>query len=217
MLFVLPAWLGLEFARRFFALSTHWAHNEQTLTHAAGLVFAHRGAPIRHLQHLAKDLAQRAKDDNDKDRNTLAWLVLESFDLPHDDTDNHWQFSGIEGDGWRALRLSAAHLDTLATIEPLKRLLPRSALVRSLRSLATNRGSADLELLQNSYASTYEALDEAGRVLLSEFWKAFGATWETHPSAPPTPDAAPLTTLLNLWDYLLPTAPAPFSCEVDHA
>lgn len=217
LLFVLPAWLGLEFARRFFALSADWTHGGQALTHAAGLVFAHRGAPIRHLQHLAKGLAQRAKDDDDTHRSTLAWLVLESFDTTHDDIDTHWQLSGIPGDGWRTLRLDEARLDILTKVEALKPRLPRSALIRSLRSLAAGSGSTDLDLLKNAYASTHEALDDAGRTTLADVWHAFGATWQAQPSEPPAADAAPLTTLLTLWDYLQPAAPVTSDCEAKHA
>jgi len=217
LLFVLPAWLGLEFARRFFALSAGWAHGGHALTHAAGLVFAHRGAPIRHLQHLAKDLAQRAKDDGDKHRNTLAWVVLESFDTTGDELDTHWQKCGIPGDGWRTLRLDEPRLDILAEIEALKPLLPRSALIRSLRSLAAGRGGDELTLLQNAYASTHEALDATGRATLARFWQAFDATWQAQPSEPRTTDAAPLTALLTLWDYLLPPAPMTLTAEAPHA
>ena len=198
--------------------ATRLAKNENTPPFRfRSFLFAHRGAPIRHLQHLAKGLAQRAKDDGDKHRNTLAWVVLESFDTTGDELDTHWQLSGIPGDGWRTLRLDEPRLDILARIEAIKPLLPRSALIRSLRSLAAGSGSADLELLKNAYASTHEALDDAGRATLARFWQAFEANWQAQPSEPPTADAAPLTALLTLWDYLLPPAPMPDTAEAQHA
>lgn len=217
MLFVLPAWLGLEFAQRFFALTGGWAHAGQHLTHAAGLVFAHRGTPIRRLQHLAKELAQRAKNDGDTLRNNVAWLVLESFDTTADDIDTYWQTSGIATQGWQAVRLDTLRLECLARLEALKPRLPRSALIRALRSLAAGQGREELELLQNTYASTDSALDNPGRQIISEFWSLFGAHWQPAPTEPPSADTVPLTVLLTLWDYLLPAAPVTTSHELSHA
>lgn len=75
----------------------------------------------------------------------------------------------------------------------------------------------DLELLQNAYASTDEALDASERQLLADFWNAFGATWQPALTEPPVSDGAPLTTLLTLWDYLLPDAPETSVREANHA
>lgn len=211
LLFVLPGWLGLDFARCFFEISADWRHEGKPLSHAAGLVLAHHNAPIRQLQHLAKHLAEQAKDDGDKDRDTLSWVVLESFDTTGDDLQRYWQKSAVEdpsqpGAGWRKLRLKAEQLAALSACEPLKALLPRSALVRTLRSLAAGSAEAELSLIQSAYASTHAALDEAQSAILARLWTAFGTTWQPKPTAPPWADAVPLTALLNLWDYLQPAA-----------
>lgn len=204
MLFLLPAWLGLEFAQKFFAFTADWNYGGKPLKHAAGLVMAKHSAPISQLQKLAKKLAENGKAD--KKINSLSWIVLESFDHAGDEMDDYWQRAGIAADGWQKLLLTPEKIAALRAVAPLKDLLPRSAMVRVLRSLAAGKGEEELPLLQNSYESAHAAVDDAQRADLEALWQAFGLTWQRKPETVPADDAIAWTALLELWDYLTPDA-----------
>ena len=106
LIWVVPAWLGWEVAAFFFAHTKDWSFTatakdgtriSEELTHSAGLVFASVKAPIQRLKKLAQNLAQLAKDTIEdrgiekRERNLLAYDVLESFDFPSGDIDANWK------------------------------------------------------------------------------------------------------------------------------
>ncbi|MCI5126417.1 MAG: hypothetical protein D3925_18550, partial [Candidatus Electrothrix sp. AR5] len=86
IIWVVPAWQGWWLLKTFYELAEEYlnANRSKPLKHAAGLVFCHHNAPIKPIEALAKDLADGfAKKDRDK--NLIAYQVLESFD--HAGTD----------------------------------------------------------------------------------------------------------------------------------
>ncbi|SER16333.1 hypothetical protein SAMN05421690_101067 [Nitrosomonas sp. Nm51] len=214
-LFLIPAWLGLEFTQKFFELTQDWKYlpdsnenNAQKLTHAAGLVFASHAAPISQLQKLAKKLADYGKD-TDKTQNTVSWIVLESFDHAGDNMDDYWQRSGIAQNGWQQLLLTQTKLQQLRqTLIPLKDILPRSAIVRVLRSLAAGKVGDEMELLRRSYESVQTAIEEAGmKGAFENLWETITHNaWQSSPTSIPPEDAVAWTLLMELWDYILPDA-----------
>ena len=202
MLFLLPAWLGLEFAQQFFALTAGWKHGNTMLTHAAGIVFASHSAPISQLQKLAKNLAEQGKRF-DRGQNTLSWIVLESFDRVGDNLDGYWERNGIMGSGWEKLLLTPKKLADLRFVIPgLKDELPRSAMVRVLCSLAASKTQNEIGLLQRSYQSTDQALGESKKPFEALWQSLCGSTWQSKPDSIPESDAVAWTVLLELWDYL---------------
>jgi hypothetical protein len=82
-LLVVPAWKGWEVAQHF--LKHHATisifEGTQKLTHAGGLVFCGAKTPMVRVRGLAQQLADWAKD-KDRDKNSLAYLVLESIEYP---------------------------------------------------------------------------------------------------------------------------------------
>lgn len=227
LLFLLPAWLGLQFAEKFFAFTADWHYASQPLTHAAGLVFAKHSTPISQLQKLAKQLADHGKTETRKAQNSLSWVVLESFDHTGDQIDKFWERNGIPENGWDRLLLTAERLADLRAMEPLKEALPRSAMVRALRSIATGQQADEHKLLQSTYQSTEQSLTQQQQETLARLWQAFGSQWQsqlpandkTGPWAQEHTDwaareAVPWTALLELWDYLLPNAPADAAEEI---
>ncbi len=91
MLFVLPAWLGFELIHYFFDKTKDWKIDEQSLTHAAGMVFCSAKTPIRNIQELAKSLADTLKEveatqslnnKSGRDQNAWSYIILESIDYP---------------------------------------------------------------------------------------------------------------------------------------
>lgn len=221
LLFLMPAWLGLEFSERFFALTADWTYGGDQLSHAAGLVFAKHSTPISQLQKLAKQLAEHGKTETRKGENTLSWVVLESFDHTGDSMENFWARNGIADQGWDKLLLTADRLVTLRATEALKDALPRSAMVRALRILATGCPSAERKLLQSTYRSTEQSLTKEQLDTLARLWALFGASWsnqlpeDASLSAWAAAEAVPWTALLELWDYLLPNAPVLKSMTIE--
>jgi hypothetical protein len=83
MLFVVPAWDGLQLVERFLNATSRWQSPPDPgnrLTHAMGLVFCHSNTPIARVRQLAKTLGDQAKADAGRDANGLHAVVLESFD-----------------------------------------------------------------------------------------------------------------------------------------
>lgn len=79
LIFVVPAWQGWWLAERFFSLTAGWRFENTDLTHGASLIFCHHNAPIHRVKNLAWQLAELAKE-KDREKNLLAYQVLESFD-----------------------------------------------------------------------------------------------------------------------------------------
>lgn len=94
--FVLPAWLGWEFAQRFFDVTKAWkfsvepAKTAEALTHAAGLVFCHHKTPIGRIRDLARELADGVKVSA-PNQNAFDYLVLESLDFPAQSIAEYWK------------------------------------------------------------------------------------------------------------------------------
>ncbi|MDU9049449.1 MAG: hypothetical protein Q3M30_11390 [Candidatus Electrothrix sp. Rat3] len=89
IIWVVPAWQGWWLLQTFYELADKYIHHPQKdepLKHAAGLVFCHDKAPIKPIEALAKSLADGfAKAGENREKNMIAYQVLESFD--HAGTD----------------------------------------------------------------------------------------------------------------------------------
>lgn len=136
-LFVVPAWLALELAQLFFQAmqSLQWKGN--SLTFSSALVIAHHNAPIARLEALAKyGIAEQGKRGDQHDRNSLNWIVLESFDHAGADLDGYWQARGLPGIGWSHMALGPSQLTVLVDKgDAIKKSLPRASLYRALHIL----------------------------------------------------------------------------------
>lgn len=80
IILVVPAWQGWDVARMFLDRSVDWTIGGDSLHHALGLVFCNHKAPIHRVTALARALADHAKEAVGRDRSSLAYQVLESFD-----------------------------------------------------------------------------------------------------------------------------------------
>lgn len=222
-MFVLPAWLGLEAAQKVFSECLVPDDNGTPLTHSVGLVFAHHNAPIAPLQSLAKQLAERGKDEAFKHQNSLHWMVLESFDGAGEKLDSYWQHRDLASVKWADMRLNTDQLDTLLNCAPtaLKH-VPRTSVFQALRLLraqckGTDQSDDHKNLLLRQYSNVQQAIGHGGaaHTAWTELWK------QLHPEPWPEPlldakDAqshlSAWLTLVELWDYL-PASPAAQSEE----
>ena len=87
--FVMPSWLGVEFARKFFDEWTKdWkAPSRAPLTFGAGLVFCNYKTPIRQARKMAKIMAEEAKGaigsaEIEKQTHVLQIEAFESISMP---------------------------------------------------------------------------------------------------------------------------------------
>jgi hypothetical protein len=78
LMLVVPAWKGWETLARFYSESKEWKFKGKHLKHASGIVFCHYNSPIHRIKELARELAEAAKKD--RNRNIFNYEVLESFD-----------------------------------------------------------------------------------------------------------------------------------------
>lgn len=97
-LLVVPAWKGWDVTQRFLIQhAPHFAFigdngAKRTLTHAGGLVFCGANTPIARIRDLARSLADLIKDRKDnKNRNSFAYLVLESIDYPANEIESYFK------------------------------------------------------------------------------------------------------------------------------
>lgn len=210
LMFVVPAWCGLELADRFFSamasLRDPNGDPNKPLTHAAGLVFAHRSAPIGRLQSLAWHLAEKGKaDDKQKNLDTLTWVVLESFDHAGADLDGYlasrYPIAAVRPT-WARLQLTPPLLTALRNQMPaLRNMLPRSQIVRAVERLVDGRQSSD-RLLRRSYhaigtADESDAFASLWLALTDHQWSGLPATEASTLEV----DLAAWTVMLELWDY----------------
>jgi len=81
-IWVVPAWRGWETLSLFYDVSSEWSFEGRRLYHAAGIVFCNHKAPIHGITHLARTIADDAKEEEEgnRDKNLFQYLVLESFD-----------------------------------------------------------------------------------------------------------------------------------------
>ena len=101
IIWVVPAWQGWWMLNRFYQLaekniSYQFDRNgqqvQQRLYHGSAIIFCHHNAPIHRIDGLARNLADDfAKEKKFKEKNMVAYQVLESFDHVGADLKTHRQ------------------------------------------------------------------------------------------------------------------------------
>lgn len=121
---VVPGWAAAWAVGCFFGRARDFAFSGETLYHAAGLVLCHHNAPIHRMRALAEGLADLAKAE-DRQRNLLAYEVLESFDDVGDDVDAYRRSRCPAGVEPASLLLAPEALgEAVAAYGALRRSLP---------------------------------------------------------------------------------------------
>lgn len=109
VLFVLPSWLGLEFASLFFDAVADWKIRDNPVTFSAGLAICDRKTPIRQAKAVAQTLAElnKKREGVNFGTNSLQIEIFESIALPDVDFQRYRQkfYCGRElsGDAFDAL------------------------------------------------------------------------------------------------------------------
>lgn len=143
LIWVVPAWKGWSVLRLFYETSRAWQFTPRNkpaepLTHAGGVVFCHRVAPIHRMTELAKKLANSCKEGFDQEpkpaddhagRDVFAYQVLESFDHIGTDFKAFREGRVPRGRGVRALGVHGAGMDkATSAFDIVKHTFPRSKL-----------------------------------------------------------------------------------------
>jgi hypothetical protein len=197
LLWVVPAWKGIETLKHFFAFRedperAFWEHDGQPLTHAAGVVFCHRNAPIHRVRRLAEELAGLAKDkDKSRDQNLAAYEVLESFDNIGTDLKAHrqrWFRNDADPVGRsKELILSGDHLSGIEkVVRALKKEFPRRQLHRIVQTSLDNPEEG--ETIAEKVVGELEDITE-------DQWEELKACFGT--------SMARWIHLVELWDYIV--------------
>ena len=229
VMFAVPAWCGLELAQLFFEQTKSKsfvppplefgstvkgeAVEPTLLTHAAGLVFCHRQAPISRISQLARDLADLGKANGGR-TDSLNWLVLESFDHVGGELDAYMKRRFVPPPHpspphtWSDLALSTEAIDRLTLDMPLlKSLLPRSSIVRAVRMMAHGAAFTPEDHPFPLVERTYVQVDAACRrdglsARFEDLWALLHparAKWDAHHAS--RSDLAAWVKLIELWDY----------------
>jgi len=177
MMFVLPAWKGIEVLNFFYQQSQEWEFKGERLTHAGGLVFCKAGTPIQRVAKLAKELAENVKDYEDEEKNFSGrkgnffdYMVLESMDFPTEalDTTRKKQFgerlkqSRTPLSPWISALKDAEEQQcpTLKWVNSLKSMISKGQLYQLARAVVTDsqQGTAtfdtQLKRMQEMVASS---------------------------------------------------------------
>lgn len=179
ILWVVPAWKGWETLQHFYTYAKDWKIDTETVTHAAGLVFCHHNAPIQRMIDLVHGLCEAAKA-RDRQKNLIAFQVLESFD-----------FMGKDLDGFRKALLPGREKDLFldadamskvsAAFEGVKGAVPRKQVYRAVQAahegVTTDEEKKDLnDLFTGLNKGAEEAAKEAGASLAD--LKACLGSWD---------------------------------------
>lgn len=168
MLFVMPAWVGFDFAQFFFEKTRGWKIRNRPLTHSAGLVLCSAKTPIRITRQLAQVIADHIKgktaETKEGKRNAWDYMVLESIDYPA-----HFDYGRFQGERYGdaaeyrpiCIEPGVAWVTSKATIiDLLEEKLPR----RQLYALARWLAGQDLSWIQGM-SSTWPPPKEAANPL----------------------------------------------------
>ncbi|MGB8899357.1 MAG: hypothetical protein WCC90_09110 [Methylocella sp.] len=227
--FVMPAWLGIDFARKFCEKWTKgWtARGEPTgapLTFGMGLVFCHEKTPIRQARKMAKIMAEDAKETlGGKLEHVLQIEAFESIALPEYenglaryraslfDLDDDFDKEKLAG----ALTLRGGEINkTMEAIETLKDgAFARSQIYNLLRSARINKDGNHAFSLHRGKADNDLAAEA------QKYFKRMGSNEDEGLNAlrilgDKVPLAYSLAVISSLWDYVEPLAHVPAKTAV---
>jgi len=196
MLFVVPAWKGLELLNYFYQVSRDWEFEGEKLMHAGGLVFCRAKTPIRRIRKFAEELANGVKDSKGKlgrKENLFDYMVLESIDYPSESPDKLRKkiFADELQNNYQPL-LPCGSKQLIALAE-LKEIVPKSqaynlvrAIIQGDKQCAEKTARLKVVITDSQYLEALDKLEIAFPQQTLE-WQ-----W---------------IHLIELWDYIVPTSP----------
>ena len=194
---VVPAWKAWDVMRLFYETSATWTFHGQPLTHAGGIVFCHRKAPIHRMTHLAKDLAEcckevirarKSKDHAHATDDRFAYQVLESFDHIGPELNAFRDTRVPSGRNRQELIVAANGMDSVRdAFEVVRKHFPRSKLHEIVLALR-DKGEAEALI-----TDTVKDLDDEATAALATLRSFFTPSDANSPTA--------WFHVAELWDY----------------
>ena len=205
LIWVVPAWKGWSVLNLFYETSRDWQFNPRTkpfepLTHAGGVVFCHRVAPIHRMTELAKKLADSCKEWFDQEpkaandhasRDVFAYQVLESFDHIGTDFKTFRETRVPQGQSGRGLSVHGLGMDkATSAFEVVRRTFPSS----KLHAVVALIRDHEMEEAKQLIEKTVGELRQEGKVAVKDLLSFFD------------PSSEGLTGwyhIAELWDYAI--------------
>jgi len=195
MLFIVPAWRGLQLADLFFrTMRGFQTPDGKSLSHGAGLVFCGIKTPIARVRKLAEALANLGKKVSDRKSPTLAFQALESFD--HVGVDLHAYLAKRQPKAFSACPwvLDPQSLSAAIELSSIKNDLSH----RKLHELASLMQGGHLDPKKEIDERIRKGVRDSDSNALEKGLKAlvpFGEATQ--------PDLASWFVLNELWDYIV--------------
>jgi hypothetical protein len=205
LIWVVPAWKGWSVLRLFYETSRDWQFTPRSiavepLTHAGGVVFCHRVAPIHRMTELAKNLADSCKEWFDKEpkpandhagRDVFAYQVLESFDHIGTEFTKFRETRVPLGRSVRELGVHAAGMERVtAVFDIVRRTFPRS----KLHAIVALIRDQQVDDAQSLIAKTVSELRKDGENAVKELLSFFDSSSE---------GLTGWYHIAELWDYAI--------------
>ena len=232
LIFVVPSWLALDFARFFFDRVADWTSEAGPITFSGAMVICNHKTPIRQAKVVAEEMTARMKmmqpDGGGRrldTRNLFQIEVFESLSLPETDFDTYRERlflneAGAQDDGARNaleghLTIAGSDIDALfSSIAKLKQSLPRSQLYKLLQAGAASGAAASRKGADQAVQAMFDtwlsrAGDGSGLEHGSyEILKNLTASRSLSNARriPVPPRTVSLNMLAALWDYVDPLA-----------
>lgn len=204
LIWVVPAWKGWEVVELFYDQSKSWQHDGEPLTHAGGIVFCHRGAPIHRMRRTAHDLAGLCKEfiaksqpeDSHRGRDLFAYQIFESFDLIGGALETfRRQRVPLDREAHELLVRGAGMECVAEDFATVRRGFPRSKLHEIVLALR-ERGDNGTALISAEIAK----LQPPDREALQRLFQFFG---QPEPDSPWESSSTVWFHLADLWDYAI--------------
>lgn len=194
MLFVVPAWKGLELLNYFYQVSHNWEFKDEKLTHAGGLVFCRAKTPIRRIRKFAQELADAVKKfPSGRKENLFDYMVLESIDYPSEPLDELRKKIFARDELRNAYTpLQPLNDDQSAALAELKEIVPKSQAYNLVRAIIQGDKQCEEKINRLKVVITdelyFKALDNLEQAFPQQTFE-----WQW-------------IHLIELWDYIVPTA-----------
>ncbi len=195
MIFVVPAWKGLETLNFFYEHSADWAFpgSGEKLTHAGGLVFCSAKTPIQRATQLARELADGVKSRPEgRERNLFDYMVLESIDFPTESLEHTRQRQFGEAMGKTRAPLCPFNHEMKAAADWLKNLPKGQAYTCARAALADAKDDG------KRLKEQVERLAEVSQIKPDDIENSLKCLFPTTPNT-----GWQWLHLVDLWDYLL--------------
>lgn len=181
---VVPAWLGWKVVEIFYRFFDDKSFDGAPFTHACGVIFGKHNTPIQRMRNLARQLADKAKEQvqmgdegyvsERNSSNYICYMNLESFDIVLENLDDfikqYYHLTSFED--YSRFVVKATNLgDICAKIQNIRSGFPRKKIYEIIHCIQNNQNNMRVELqdgsgncnderIQNYKTKVFEEIDK---------------------------------------------------------